>query len=95
MKIQDIIEKFEEDYSSFKLCNQVSKPELDKLKQFIQDNLTLMLEDIKAEVDEFPYNNQGINCGLEDNGITDRYSSAEYGHKECRQEVINIINSHK
>jgi len=25
MKIQDIIDKFEENYSSFKLCNQISK----------------------------------------------------------------------
>lgn len=92
MKIQDIIEKFEEDYSSFKLCNQVSKPELDKLKQFLQDNLTLMLNDLGEEVlDHMEKIDKYAKESWED-PLT--VNEAHFAYSQLK-EVINIINSHR
>jgi hypothetical protein len=81
MKIQDIIKKFEEDYSSFKLCNQVSKPELDKLKQFIQSSLTSLLDSIKTDIEK---TKEEV-----------KKQTGSYKYDDQYDDCINIINSHK
>lgn len=49
---EQILKKFEDKYSSFELCNQVSKPELDKLKDFISNAIDKTREETIREVKE-------------------------------------------
>jgi hypothetical protein len=37
---------------------------------------------------EFHY--QGLGCGLEDRGITDRYEAAEYGWRDCEERMLEL-----
>lgn len=53
-----------------------------------------MLEEILQEIDEMGYPSEGIGCGLEDAGITDRYEAAAYGFEEERDRIVEIIRSH-
>lgn len=43
---------------------------------------------------EYPtYHAQGMGCGLEDRGITDRYEAMAYGFQEAVEQMVAIINS--
>ncbi|EET60397.1 hypothetical protein BRYFOR_07593 [Marvinbryantia formatexigens DSM 14469] len=52
------------------------------------------LEKILEEIEEMPYPTEGIGCGLEDAGITDRYEAAAYGWNEAVERIAEIIRSH-
>lgn len=53
-----------------------------------------MLWEILQEIKMMGYPYEGIGCGLEDAGITDRYGAAAYGFEEARDRIIDIIYSH-
>lgn len=41
---------------------------------------------------EFPeYSHQGMGCGLEDRGITDRYEAMAYGYQEALEQFAFIL----
>lgn len=52
------------------------------------------LEKILQEIQEMKYPIEGIGCGLEDLGITDRYEAAEYGWNEAVDMVSDIVQNH-
>ena len=52
------------------------------------------LEEILKEIEEMKYPIEGIGCGLEDVGITDRYEAAEYGWNEAVEMVSDIVKNH-
>lgn len=52
-----------------------------------------ILEQILEEIGEMPYPSEGIGCGLEDVGITDRYEAAAYGWNEAVEGIGEIIRS--
>lgn len=52
------------------------------------------LEKILNEIEEMKYPIDGIGCGLEDVGITDRYEAAEYGWNEAVEMVSDIVKNH-
>ena len=40
----------------------------------------------------FPeYHEQGMGCGLEDQGITDRYDACRYGYEQALEDVNNDV----
>lgn len=83
MKIQDIIDKFYDKYKDV-YYNDEYQEVINDIKQFLQNNLTLMLEDIEKEM------------RTEDNIRGDIMPDIwDAGYLSCRQEVINIINSHR
>ena len=44
---------------------------------------------------DFPeYHEQGMGCGLEDQGITDRYEACRYGYETALEDVNNDIVKH-
>lgn len=53
-----------------------------------------MLEQILREIEMMDCPSEGIGCGLEDVGITDRYEAAAYGFEEARDRILDIICSH-
>lgn len=53
------------------------------------------LEDAKLvanSINDIEFSHQGIGCGLEDSGITDRYEAAEYGFNECLRQLAEAKN---
>ena len=52
------------------------------------------IEKILQEIEEMKYPIDGIGCGLEDAGITDRYESAEYGWNEAADMAYEIVKNH-
>ena len=52
-----------------------------------------VLEKILEEIEEINYYPQGMGCGLEDRGITDRYEACEYGWNNAIEAVIETINN--
>lgn len=52
------------------------------------------LDEILQEIEEMKYPIEGIGCGLEDVGITDRYEAAEYGWNEAVEMVSDIVKNH-
>jgi hypothetical protein len=43
---------------------------------------------------DFPeYSHEGMGCGLEDRGITDRYEACQYGFNEAIESVARMIDS--
>ena len=52
MSKEKILEEFENKYSAFELCNQVSKPQLDKLKQFLSKAIDQTREETIREVEK-------------------------------------------
>lgn len=55
------------------------------------------LEKILEGIENLNYHPEGMGCGIEDCGITDRYEACEYGWNEAIEavvEVIEIIRSH-
>lgn len=53
-----------------------------------------MLEEILQEIKKMGCPSEGIGCGLEDAGITDRYEAAAYGFEEARDRILEIICDH-
>ena len=49
---EKILEEFQNKYSAFELCNQISKRELDKLKQFLSKAIDQTREETIKEVEE-------------------------------------------
>lgn len=52
------------------------------------------IEKILQEIEEIKYPIDGIGCGLEDAGITDRYESAEYGWNEAADMAYDVVKNH-
>ena len=52
------------------------------------------IEKILQEIEEMKYPIDGIGCGLEDAGITDRYESAEYGWNEAADMAYDEVKNH-
>ena len=52
------------------------------------------IEKILQEIEEMKYPIDGIGCGLEDAGITDRYESAEYGWNEAADTAYDVVKNH-
>lgn len=50
-----------------------------------------MLEKILQEIEGLPYPSEGIGCGIEDAGITDRYEAAAYGWNDAVERISEII----
>jgi hypothetical protein len=48
------------------------------------------MADVKLEAfEDWPkFHRQGLGCGLEDRGITDRYEAAEYGWRDCEERML-------
>lgn len=53
-----------------------------------------MLEEILQEIEDMRYPAEGVGCGLEDVGITDRYEAAAYGFEEARERIVEVVRSH-
>lgn len=53
-----------------------------------------VLEKILEEIESTTYPDEGIGCGLEDVGITDRYEASAYGWDKAMELVIEIIENH-
>ena len=51
------------------------------------------IEKILQEIEEMKYPIDGIGCGLEDAGITDRYESAEYGWNEAADMAYDVVKN--
>jgi hypothetical protein len=60
MSKEKILEEFENKYSSFELCNQISKPELDKLKNFLSKAIDQTEEEMIRKVEEMLPNRDEI-----------------------------------
>lgn len=54
----------------------------------------ITIEKILQEIEEMKYPIDGIGCGLEDAGITDRYESAEYGWNEAADMAYDVVKNH-
>lgn len=52
-----------------------------------------VLEKILEEIENLNYYPDGMGCGIEDRGITDRYEACEYGWNEAIEAVIEAINN--
>ena len=52
-----------------------------------------VLEKILEEIENLNYYPEGMECGIEDCGITDRYEACEYGWNEAIEAVIEVINN--
>lgn len=52
-----------------------------------------ILENILEEVENLNYYPEGMGCGIEDCGITDRYEACEYGWDKAIEAVIEVINN--
>ena len=52
------------------------------------------IEKILQEIEEMKYPIDGIGCGLEDAGITDRYESAEHGWNEAADMAYDVVKNH-
>ncbi len=52
------------------------------------------LDEILQEIEEMKYPIDGIGCGLEDAGITDRYEAAEYGWNEAADMAYDVVKNH-
>lgn len=52
-----------------------------------------VLEKILEEIENLNYYPEGMGCGIEDCGITDRYEACEYGWNEAIEAVIEVINN--
>lgn len=52
-----------------------------------------VLEKILEEIENLNYYPDGMGCGIEDCGITDRYEACEYGWNEAIEAVIEAINN--
>lgn len=52
------------------------------------------LKKVLHEIKEMQYPIEGIGCGLEDVGITDRYEAAEYGWNEAVDMVCDLIQNY-
>lgn len=52
-----------------------------------------VLEKILEEVENLNYYPEGMGCGIEDCGITDRYEACEYGWNEAIETVVEAINN--
>ncbi len=53
-----------------------------------------IMEKILQEIEEMKYPIDGIGCGLEDAGITDRYEAAEYGWNEAADMAYDVVKNH-
>ena len=55
-------------------------------------NLTIPVvsESLLDKIDEL--NTDGLGCGLEDVGITDRYEAMEYGFEQCIERVKEVLS---
>ena len=51
------------------------------------------LEKILEEIETLNYHPEGMGCGLEDCGITDRYEACEYGWDQAIEAVVEVINN--
>ncbi|MCB5652881.1 DUF551 domain-containing protein [[Ruminococcus] gnavus] len=52
-----------------------------------------VLEKILEEIVNLNYHPEGMGCGIEDCGITDRYEACEYGWNEAIETVVEAINN--
>lgn len=52
-----------------------------------------VLEKILEAIEEINYHPEGMGCGIEDRGITDRYEACEYGWDEAIEAVTEVINN--
>ncbi len=52
-----------------------------------------VLEKILEEIENLGYYPEGMGCGIEDRGITDRYEACEYGWNEAIEAVVEVINN--
>lgn len=52
-----------------------------------------VLEKILEEIENLNYYPDGMGCGIEDRGITDRYEACEYGWNEAIEAVIEAISN--
>lgn len=52
-----------------------------------------VLEKILEEIENLNYYPDGMGCGIEDRGITDRYEACEYGWNEAIEAVVEAINN--
>lgn len=80
MSKEQILKEFEDKYSSFELCNQVSKPELDKLKDFISKAIDQTIEEtIMEEISYWTdvFDNRPKNRDLESDNIAQNFARIE------------------
>ena len=52
-----------------------------------------VLEKILEEIENLNYYPEGMGCGIEDCGITDRYEACEYGWNKVIEAVTEVIES--
>lgn len=52
-------------------------------------------EKISQIILSITYNSSAMGCGLEDQGISDRYESAEYGWNQCMNKIIELMPEDK
>lgn len=52
-----------------------------------------VLEKILEEIENLNYYPEGMGCGIEDCGITDRYEACEYGWNEAIEAVVEAISN--
>lgn len=88
--IQTIIDKFDKKLKLKDSVKSIKREEYEDIillaSSILKDSLTSMLDDMEKELPE----KQG-----DDSLITDYFQGYEDGANQYRQEVINIINSHR
>lgn len=52
-----------------------------------------VLEKILEEIDNLTYYPEGMGCGIEDCGITDRYEACKYGWDKAIEAVVEAITN--
>ena len=82
---EQILKEFEDKYSSFEFCNQVSKPELDKLKDFISKAIDQTREETIGEAIR----------KIEKIKIAVVKQTGAYKYNSCYEDCIDILNKLK
>ena len=48
-------------------------------------------ESFRDQISDLSYHHQGMGCGIEDRGITDRYEACEYGWDEALDRAYELM----
>jgi len=73
-----------------KLANMLSEPTTEQQTSDSNCIIPVVSESLLDKIDEL--NTEGLGCGLEDVGITDRYEAMEYGFEQCIERVKEILS---
>lgn len=99
MKARKLLDKEEFDYDHFtRLTSTGIKADYNTIAQFAEtyhqeqlkllniDNVRLCFSEAVGEI-----TSEGLECGIEDCNITDRYEAMQYGFEQCKERADEAI----